>query len=155
MNYYLIKSLSEVRGVGPAQPPTEKEKKFIGLWQEKLYAEAIKTFPDNWVWFSEKLSKEAITDMPPTFFMGLVFSKKSFTLAVTLFPIELKNYHYFNIENNIFVWVSPPVIDLKSLKTTNLNLFTTSPSYAKYASQTFVDFYKNNGLTGRDFVLAE
>jgi hypothetical protein len=150
MNYYLIASSSKSKVLSPVKPSDEKESKFLLLWQQKNFTEALNNFPDKWLWASDS-PEDKITDMPPIFFTGLAFSEHLFNLAYKKFPRELETNHSIIVDGLTYYWVSPPVINEDDLSESDIHLATVKPSYAKYVSEEFVDFFKSNGFTGTNF----
>lgn len=155
MSYYQITATKGIRSLATVYPETEKEQTFNALWQQKKYADALKHFPDKWVWFSEDITKELVTDMPGNAFAGIIFSKRSFDILYPKFQEDMLFYHDFNIDNYHFVWVHIPIINQNDVENTKHEIFKVGPLYKTYASELFYDFFKKHGFTGQAFTLAK
>lgn len=153
MNYYKIVATTGVLCLSPLLPRTKKHDKFVKLWQQKKYEEALNFFPDDWLWFTEDRSKEVVTDMPGNMFTGITFSKKAFDIMYPVFHQDMLFHHDLFIEDHHFVWVHIPIVEKKDIASTNHHLFITRPSYKTYASEVFYDFFKRQGFTGEAFIL--
>lgn len=153
MKKFIVKLNPSYRGLICAFPITEKEEKFITLWQQKKYQEAIDTsFPDEWVWFSENLEKETVCDHTKIAGAGEAFSERAFAIIHAEFPEETKLNHPIELDGYKLIWVSPPVVETNDFESTPFNFFMAKPLYQSVYSEAFVNLWKQHGLVGHDFI---
>ncbi len=151
MNLYTINHKPGFRTAATVLPRTEKHHLFTSCWQNKKYEEALKNFPDQWLWLDGEQRSDVVGDIIGTTFSGMIFSERAFLIIKDLFPEEVKLHYEFIIEKTVLYWVYPQKIEYDNIKKSELNLFSSSPMSTKYASQKFVDVCIENNFTGRDF----